>query len=245
MIYAGRAIAGFGIGSVSLIVPVYIAETAPPSIRGRLVGIFEILSQGGGMLGFWINYIVHRTIPVQGHTQWIVPLGLQLLPGFLLMCGIFWCPESPRWYVKKDRWEDAAKTLSWIRKLPHDHYYIQRELQDIQEQNQIGKPPPGEKHTFKYYCRRLFQKGTRNRIAIGLALMACQNMTGVNIITYYSPRIFETLGITGTDTKLFATGFYGVAKTLGMIIFSLWLVEKVGRRSGLIYGAFIGSIPMW
>ncbi|EON69551.1 hypothetical protein W97_08811 [Coniosporium apollinis CBS 100218] len=245
MIYTGRAIAGFGIGSVSLIVPVYIAETAPPSIRGRLVGIFEILSQGGGMLGFWINYIVHRTIPVQGHTQWIVPLGLQLLPGFLLMCGIFWCPESPRWYVKKDRWEDAVKTLSWIRKLPQDHYYIQRELQDIQEQNQIGKPPPGEKHTFKYYCRRLFQKGTRNRIAIGLALMACQNMTGVNIITYYSPRIFETLGITGTDTKLFATGFYGVAKTLGMIIFSLWLVEKVGRRSGLIYGAFIGSIPMW
>ncbi|KAL1961313.1 hypothetical protein VTO42DRAFT_41 [Malbranchea cinnamomea] len=58
MIYAGRAIAGLGIGSVSLLVPVYIAETSPPSIRGRLVGVFEILSQGGGMLGFWINYIV-------------------------------------------------------------------------------------------------------------------------------------------------------------------------------------------
>lgn len=75
--------------------------------------------------------------------------------------------------------------------------------------------------------------------------MAFQNLTGVNIITYYSPRIFETLGITGTDTKLFATGFYGVAKTLGMIIFSVWLVERLGRRPGLIYGAFIGSIPMW
>jgi len=65
------------------------------------------------------------------------------------------------------------------------------------------------------------------------------------IITYYSPRIFETLGIRGTDTKLFATGFYGVAKTLGMIFFSLYLVEKLGRRNGLIYGAFIGSLPMW
>jgi hypothetical protein len=61
----------------------------------------------------------------------------------------------------------------------------------------------------------------------------------------YSPRIFETLGITGTDTKLFATGFYGIAKALGMVIFSIWLVEKVGRRSGLIWGAFIGSLPMW
>ncbi|KAL1961312.1 hypothetical protein VTO42DRAFT_40 [Malbranchea cinnamomea] len=75
--------------------------------------------------------------------------------------------------------------------------------------------------------------------------MACQNLTGVNIVTYYSPRIFETLGITGTSTKLFATGFYGVAKTVGMVIFSLWVVEKVGRRKGLIYGAFIGSLPMW
>jgi hypothetical protein len=53
------------------------------------------------------------------------------------------------------------------------------------------------------------------------------------------------LGIVGTDTKLFATGFYGIAKTLGMVIFSVWLVEKVGRRSGLIWGAFIGSLPMW
>lgn len=64
LIYAGRAVAGLGIGSVSLLVPVYIAETSPPSIRGRLVGIFEILSQGGGMLGFWINYACDQTISV-------------------------------------------------------------------------------------------------------------------------------------------------------------------------------------
>ncbi|KAF2841167.1 general substrate transporter [Patellaria atrata CBS 101060] len=213
IIYAGRAIAGFGIGSVSLLVPVYIAEMSPPSIRGRLGGIFEILSQGGGMCGFWINYVVNRTIPTGTRTQWIVPLGLQLLPGVLLLIGILWCPESPRWYAKKDP--------------------------------ALTHPPAGISSVNKYYLKRLFQKGTRNRIGIGLLLMAFQNLTGVNIITYYSPRIFETLGITGTDTKLFATGFYGVAKTLGMIIFSFWLVEKVGRRPGLIYGAFIGSLPMW
>lgn len=57
LIYAGRAIAGLGIGSSSLVVPVYIAEISPPSIRGRLIGIFEIASQGGGMLGFWYGYL--------------------------------------------------------------------------------------------------------------------------------------------------------------------------------------------
>ncbi|KAJ8097181.1 putative quinate permease protein [Lipomyces tetrasporus] len=245
LIYAGRAIAGFGIGSVSLLVPVYIAETSPPSIRGRLVGIFEICSQAGGMCGFWINYIVDRTISDETAVQWQVPLGLQLLPGVLLLAGILWCPESPRWYAKQDRWDDATKTLGWIRMLPADDSFIQQELQDIRAQNLLSSPSPGTKHTKRYYVKRLLQKGTRNRIGIGLLLMAFQNLTGVNIITYYSPRIFETLGITGTSTKLFATGFYGVAKTLGMIIFSVWLVEKLGRRSGLIWGAFVGSLPMW
>ncbi|KAK6363009.1 hypothetical protein TWF730_000458 [Orbilia blumenaviensis] len=247
LIYAGRAIAGFGIGSVSLLVPVYIAETSPPSIRGRLVGIFEILSQGGGMCGFWINYIANRTISVDTKTQWIIPLALQLLPGVLLLCGIFWCPETPRWYAKHERWEDASNTLSWIRNIPTDHEYVKGELEEMRAQVYSGNSRLGTKSSkkYKYYVSRLFQKGTRNRMGIGLLLMAFQNLTGVNIITYYSPRIFETLGIQGTDTKLFATGFYGVAKTLGMIIFSVWLVEKVGRRKGLIWGAFVGSLPMW
>ncbi|KAF3179072.1 hypothetical protein TWF788_007156 [Orbilia oligospora] len=245
LIYTGRAIAGFGIGSISLLVPVYIAETSPPSIRGRLVGIFEILSQAGGMCGFWINYVVNRTISVDTKVQWIIPLALQLLPGVLLLCGIFWCPETPRWYAKQERWEEAIATLSWIRKLPASHKYIREELEEIRRQVSSRNKPSETRNTKRYYLSRIFQKGTRNRIGIGLLLMAFQNLTGVNIITYYSPRIFETLGIQGTDTKLFATGFYGVAKTLGMIIFSVWLVEKVGRRRGLIWGAFIGSIPMW
>lgn len=194
------------------------------------------------MCGFWINYAVDRTISRDTAAQWVVPLGLQLLPGILLFLGILICPESPRWLAKKDRWEDAQKVLVEIRKLPADHEYVQTELADIRQQcEERSARRLGKMESFK----KLFQKGTRNRIGIGLLLMACQNLTGVNIITYYAPRIFETLGITGTSTKLFATGFYGIAKTLGMILFSLYLVEKVGRRNGLIWGAFIGSLPMW
>ena len=144
--------------------------------------------------------------------------------------------------AKKDNWEEAEKILCQLRQLPADHPYIRRELTDIREQAEFMN---AGHLTFKQSVKRLFQKGTRNRIAIGLILMCCQNMTGVNIITYYSPRIFQTLGVTGTSTKLFATGFYGIAKTLGMIVFSLYLVEKIGRRNGLIWGAFIGSLPMW
>ncbi|KAK1485546.1 quinate permease [Colletotrichum tamarilloi] len=242
LLIAGRAIAGLGIGATSLIVPVYISEISPPSIRGRLVGLFEIASQGGGMCGFWVNYAVDRTISDSTQTQWIVPLGLQLLPGVLLFFGIFVCPESPRWLAKNDRWEDATRVLVHVRELPADHDYVSTEISDIKRQVEDGS---ANRMSKSQMFKRLFEKGSRNRIGIGLLLMACQNLTGVNIITYYSPRIFETLGITGTSTKLFATGFYGIAKTLGMVIFTVWLAEKVGRRNGLIWGAFVGSLPMW
>lgn len=135
------------------------------------------------MCGFWINYIVNQTISSESKTQWIIPLGLQLLPGVMLLAGLFWCPETPRWYVKHDRWDEATKALSWIRKLPADHPYILAELEEVRLQAIITKPPPGVKYTKRYYFKRLIQKGTRNRIGIGLLLMAFQNLTGVNIIT--------------------------------------------------------------
>lgn len=84
LVYAGGAMGGLGIGMATMTVPVYIAETSPPSIRGRLVGVFEIFSQGGGMLGFWINYTTDRTIDERERAQWIVPLALQLLSAVLL-----------------------------------------------------------------------------------------------------------------------------------------------------------------
>ncbi|RSM11734.1 hypothetical protein CEP52_002912 [Fusarium oligoseptatum] len=219
MVVAGRAVAGLGIGASSLTVPVYIAETAPPSIRGRLVGIFEIASQGGGMLGFWINYATDRTIDVNSKTQWIIPLALQLAPGLGLAIGMTWCPESPRWLARGDQFDAAEKGSH------HDS----------------RTPIRPRKDQFK----KLFQKGVRNRMGIGMALMFLQSFTGVNIITYYAPRIFESLGVPGTSLKLFSTGFYGIAKTLGMFLFTFWVVEKVGRRKGLIWGAALGCIPMW
>lgn len=242
LIIGGRAIAGLGIGATSMCVPVYISETAPPSIRGRLVGIFEIASQGGGMLGFWINYATAQTIPDSSIAQWTIPLALQLVPGVLLFLGMLFNPESPRWLARKDRFEEAETILCRLRGLPSEHPYVQQEISEIRLQVE-------ERSTLQLsrtqQFRKLFQKGVRNRMAIGMALMFLQSFTGVNIITYYAPRIFETLGITGTSTKLFSTGLYGCFKTLGMITFTFVVVERIGRRKGLIWGSILGCIPMF
>jgi MFS family permease len=183
MIYAGRLIAGLGIGASSLTVPVYISETAPPSIRGRLVGIFEIASQGGGMLGFWINYGTDQHISSNSVAQYVIPLALQLAPGLLLGLGMFFfCPESPRWLARQDNFEAAEKVLCNLRGLPSDHEYIMRELGDIRQQVEERSTL---NRTKKEQFMKLFQRGTRNRMGIGLALMFLQSFTGVNIITYY------------------------------------------------------------
>jgi len=190
MIYGGRAVAGLGIGASSMVVPVYISETAPPSIRGRLVGIFEIASQGGGMLGFWINYACDRTISVEGKTQWVVPLAIQLIPGLLLLLGVAWCPESPRYLAKKDNFEAAERILCKIRCLDGSHAYIQHEMSEIRAQVEERS---ANRQSKKAQFMKLFQKGVRNRMAIGLALMFLQSFTGVSTHDTYS----------GIDAKLF------------------------------------------
>ncbi|KAM5350408.1 hypothetical protein ACJ41O_006913 [Fusarium nematophilum] len=244
LIMAGRCIAGLGIGASAPVIPVYIAEVAPPAIRGKLIGFFEIGSQGAQMCGFWVNYAVNRTISPNTSAQWRVPLGLQLLPGAAMLAVLPFCPESPRWLCKQDQWEKAEDIMADIRQLPISHPYVAKELREIRAEVEFEARLAAAHPGFRGKLRDLFKKGIRNRLAIGLCLMMCQNMTGVNIITYYSPRIFATLGIQSTDLKLFATGFYGVAKTVGMIIFSFWVADHLGRRKGLIYGAFVGAVPM-
>lgn len=195
LVYAGRAIGGWGIGMATMTVPVYIAETSPPSIRGRLVGVFEIFSQGGGMLGFWINYATDRMIDERERAQWIVPLALQLLPAVLLFFGIILCPESPRWLARGDDFEAAEKVLVYIRGLPADHPYVQNEMREMRQQVEERSTMRLSK---KQQIRKLLAPGTRNRVGVGAFLMFLQIFTGVNIMTYFSPRIFETLGIVGT-----------------------------------------------
>ncbi|KAH0128540.1 hypothetical protein KCU67_g17164, partial [Aureobasidium melanogenum] len=129
-IYAGRVLAGLGVGGASMIVPIYISEISPPAVRGRLVGIYELGWQIGGIVGFWINYALTETM-ASSRRQWQIPFAVQLIPGGLLLIGSLWLKESPRWLYSKGRREEGLKNLCWIRKLESNDLYVVEEVASI------------------------------------------------------------------------------------------------------------------
>nr|Q4U3U6.1 RecName: Full=Quinate permease; AltName: Full=Quinate transporter [Neurospora africana]AAY41161.1 qa-y [Neurospora africana] len=241
-IIAGRVLAGIGVGGASNMVPIYISELAPPAVRGRLVGIYELGWQIGGLVGFWINYGVNTTM-APTRSQWLIPFAVQLIPAGLLFLGSFWIPESPRWLFANGRREEAIKVLCWIRNLEPTDRYIVEEISYIDADLQRYAREVG-KGFWKPFLS-LKQPKVRWRFFLGGMLFLWQNGSGINAINYYSPTVFRSIGITGTNTGFLTTGIFGVVKMVLTIIWLLWLVDLVGRRRILFVGATGGSLCMW
>lgn len=218
LIYGGRVLAGIGVGGASNMVPIYISELAPPAVRGRLVGIYELGWQIGGLVGFWINYGVNNTLP-SNHVQWIIPFAVQLIPAGLLLIGAVWIKESPRWLMSKGRREEGLRNLCWMRNLDASDIYIVEEVSYIDEdleryRNEVGAG-------FWNPFAALKQKKVQWRFFLGSMLFLWQNGSGINAINYYSPTIFKSIGVEGTNASLLTTGVFGCVKT---VFTFLWLL---------------------
>ncbi|KAK8075623.1 Quinate permease [Apiospora hydei] len=242
LILGGRVLAGFGVGGMSNIVPIYCSELAPPAVRGRIVGIYELGWQLGGLVGFWINYGVNTTMQ-PSHRQWLIPFAVQLIPGGLLAVGALWLRESPRWLFSKGRHDQAMDNLCWIRNLPRDDVYIVEEVNYIDEDLERYKREVGV--GFWKPFAALKQRKVQWRFFLGGMLFFWQNGSGINAINYYSPTVFNSIGITGTNAALLTTGIFGVVKTITTIVWLLCLIDYLGRRKLLLGGAVGGSLCMW
>lgn len=218
LILAGRVLAGIGVGGASNMVPIFISELSPPAIRGRLVGIYELGWQIGGLVGFWINYGVNTTLPAN-HAQWLIPFAVQLIPGGLLLFGAVWIKESPRWLFMKGEREQGMANLCWIRNLSPSDIYIVEEVSYIDEDLDRYRRDVGAGF-FKPFAA-LKQPKVQWRFFLGSMLFLWQNGSGINAINYYSPTVFKGLGVTGTNTSFLTTGVFGCVKTVFTFI---WLL---------------------
>ncbi|RAL58936.1 hypothetical protein DID88_009227 [Monilinia fructigena] len=243
LIYGGRVLAGIGVGGASNLTPIYISELAPPAIRGRLVGLYEMGWQVGGVVGFWINYGVSTTMPAN-HEQWIIPFAIQLIPAGLMFAGLFFIKESPRWLMSRGDRATALKNLCWIRKLSQDDIYMLEEVSSIdaaleEQQSTVGL---GFWQPFKALGN---DRKVMYRFALGCSLFFWQNTSGINAINYYSPTVFKEIGVVGTNTSLLTTGIFGVIKAVVTLIWLFFLIDNFGRRNLLIWGALAGAICLY
>ncbi|KAG7089541.1 hypothetical protein E1B28_011214 [Marasmius oreades] len=254
-IYGGRFVTGLGVGSLSMCVPLYNAELAPPEVRGSLVALQQLAITFGIMISFWIDYgtnFIGGTGDTQHEAAWRIPLALQLVPAVVLGAGILFMPFSPRWLVNQGREDEALVVLSKARRLPPDNELVQIEFLEIKAQHLFEKEtsearfPQYQDGTFASnfklglhgYLSLITNKALFWRIAVGSLTMFFQQWTGVNAVLYYAPSIFQSLGLTGTTISLLATGVVGIAMFLATIPAVIW-VDQLGRKPVLVSGAFL------
>jgi sugar porter (SP) family MFS transporter len=244
-LYAGRLLTGLGLGPLTMVASLYVSEIAPAAFRGRCIGFFEIQIQLGALLGFWINYGVSLHISSLTATQWRVPISLQLPLISGLLIGSLFLPESPRFLLKKDNIEEAVATLARLRNLDATHPFIQQEVNDIRTEIQLERASSGidvdSSHwtSIKAKLHECTRRDILHRISVGVMCQLIAQLSGINGMNYYSPLIFESLGVAGTSTSLFATGIYGVVKSASATLSMLLLVDRLGRRTLLLISSAI------
>ncbi|KAL1413322.1 hypothetical protein Q8F55_001081 [Vanrija albida] len=252
-IYAGRWFAGMGVGAISMLVPMYNAELAPPGIRGSLVSLQQLAITFGILVSYWIaygtNYIggVHydrATHTGQSTAAWRLPLSLQLVPGAFLCIGALFLPFSPRWLMLKGREDECLTTLANLRGGDPSSPEIQYEFRALQAERLVEREIAKERYgyddvNFKVslgeYHRLLTSKPLLRRLLIGASAQALQQWTGINAIIYYAPSIFREIGLTGPTTGLLATGVVGIVNFV-LTIPAVLFVDNFGRKPILIWG---------
>ncbi|MEJ2593671.1 MAG: sugar porter family MFS transporter [bacterium] len=216
-----RFIGGIGVGASSVIGPMYIAEIAPARLRGRLVGMFQLNVVTGILLAFFSNYLIAQFIEADA---WRWMLGVETLPAALFLFLLFSIPATPRWLAMRDRNEDARALLIKLASEDPD-----KELNDIIESvhfHQSAKSEP------------LFRLPYKWPILFAILIAVFNQMSGINAIMYYAPRIFEMTGFAKNSAlaQSVTIGFTNLVFTM----LAMSVIDRFGRKKLLL----IGSVGM-
>ena len=217
-----RFIGGLGVGSASMLSPLYISEIAPAKIRGMLVTLYQLAIVFGINIIYIVNYLIANTHDQVWNVQlgWRYMLGSEGIPAILFFILLFFVPESPRWLVKENRSDEALKILNKINR-PEETHRILKEIKEAVNE---------EKGSFL----DLFKPGIRKAMVVGSVLALFSQVTGINAIIYYAPEIFKQVGF-GSESALFQTMIIGFVNMLFTLV-AIRFIDYWGRRTLLIWG---------
>jgi sugar porter (SP) family MFS transporter len=232
----GRLIAGFGVGFISAIIILYMSEIAPKKVRGALVAGYQFCITIGILLA---NCVVYGTENRDDSGSYRIPIAIQFLWAIVLATGLFFLPESPRFFVKKGKLEEAAKALSRVRGQPIESEYIQDELAEIianheYEQQIIPQTSYIGGWTNCFKGSIFVGNSNSRRTTVGILMQMMQQLTGINFIFYFGTVFFTSLG---TISNPFLISLITTLVNVCSTPLSFYMVEAFGRRRILIWGA--------
>jgi sugar porter (SP) family MFS transporter len=244
MVYAGRFIAGLGIGQTPVVGPIYIAEVAPASIRGLCTCIFTGFVYLGIVLGYFANYGANLNISDTTHARWQVPASVHLIfAGIILTLSFFQC-ETPRYMIKQGNTEKAVEIMSRLRNLPPDHEYVQREIRDIINAHHEEKEATRGVGWFGVVKELFLIPSNLYRFMLVFFAQILSQWSGAGSITLYAVDLFSLLGISGSNETLLVTAVFGIVKLCSAVLCALFLVDYIGRKRSLLLGITMQSIAM-
>ena len=215
---SARLFGGLAVGAASVLSPMYVAEVAPPKNRGMLVSVYQLAIVLGILCSYTINYGLHN---IDNNWRWMFATGI--IPSVLFFVGLFFIPESPRWLYKAGRQIDSLKVLKRI----GGESLAKVEIQQIAEslQGNSGAVSAGE----------LFKPSVRKVMIIGFFLAVFVQISGINTVIDYAPKILLAAGVEINNALLQTSlvGFINFIFTFVAILF----IDKLGRRSLYLIGS--------
>ena len=218
---AARVIGGLGIGISTVVAPMYISEIAPPQHRGRLAGMFQF----NIVFGILVAFVSNALLAGIGPNAWRWMLGVAAFPSLLYALLCLGLPESPRWLItKKGAGEAALKVLQQIEpELSNDEI--------AKQADEIMAASTEQVSSGQFWTRRL-----RKPILLAFLIAFFNQLSGINAILYFAPRIFELTGLAAKAALLQSIGI-GVTNLIFTFV-GLWLIDRLGRRTLLYIGSF-------
>ncbi|NGX28145.1 MAG: putative metabolite transport protein CsbC [Candidatus Anoxychlamydiales bacterium] len=221
MLFIGRIILGLAIGVVSLAVPLYIAEMSDPTHRGALVSLNQLAITIGILLAYVIDYFYAPT------GEWRSMFGVAMIPAVLLFIGLFFIPETPSFLAIRGKKDKALKILKKI------------EVDTSHSEVVVEKGTSKKRVSWK----NLLEKSVKPALFAGIGISIFQQITGINVVIYYAPRIFQMAGLESATSAILATMGVGVINLL-MTFVALWIIDLVGRKPLLIVGLIGMSLSL-
>ncbi len=237
-----RMIGGIGVGSALIIPPMYIAEIAPPKIRGRLVSFNQLNIVLGLSIAFFTNYLILKlgdsessfaqTLNI-AENNWRWMLSIETLPAILYFGLLFFVPESPRWLAMKGKSEKAVNVLAKFEGEKEARNSLSSILDSLKTNQGSTKLP----------LKELFKPGLKVVLTIGIVIGVLQQITGINVVFFYAPMIFEQTGI-GTDASFANAVIIGLTNLVFTIV-AIAFVDKLGRKPLLVFGLIGITLSMF